>query len=728
VPIPVQKGGSPKPASLMEKRRRFSLDPTLQRWLIVGGTVIILTIILVTVLIPGRIEMEVGQPSKYDIEAQRDIVDRPSTERLKEEAGREAIKEANLSQANYDISPAASISAEDRVDLIFDIINKQRGAVETWTEESASNIDGRVKSLIPEIVKKIESDSGTRLSQKTVETLLRLSDDEFSAARIGAKQAAGWIMREKRISKETLDVAKKEAKDIVLAQHASEETKAALLEIVEEQISPNLVLNPGKVEQARESAEKQVKPVMILKGQTIIRRGEIATPDHIDILHDLGLLSPTFDAVTLACIIVMIVVLLSGMGVYLYVYRRDICNQTKPLLILGTVTVLTVFLIAVISSIPWDGASFLVPASLGTMLIAILVDSQLSLLAAVAFGVLTGIISGGSLASAVIAMLSGVAGAFAVTRISERSDLMRAGVIVGTTTACVISVVGPLTGNYQISRMWYMGVLNGVLSTVVTIGFLPFFENIFRVTTPIKLLELSNPNQPLLRRLLMEAPGTYHHSIIVGNLAEAAAEAIGADSLLVRVAAYYHDVGKTKRPYFFVENQLMQDNPHDKLAPTLSTLIITSHIKDGVDMASRSGLPESIISIMREHHGTTLVPYFYHKASESAKEEVVDEKDYRYVGPKPQTKESAIVMLADSVEAAVRSLSRPTPGRIEGLIRKIVKERLQDGQFDECDLTLKDLDGVANAFVRVLSGIYHPRIEYPDVVQKDADSKKVHGS
>lgn len=728
MPIPVQKGGSRKPASLMEKSKRFSLDPTLQRWLIVVGTVFILTLILMTVLIPGRVEMEVGQPSRYDIEAPRDIVDRPSTERLKEEAGREAIKEANLSQANYDISPAASISAEDRVDLIFDTIDKQRAAVETWKEESAGNFDNRVKSLIPEIVRKIESDFGVKISQKTVDALLRLSDEEFRAARISAKQTAGSIMREVRISKETLDAAKKQAEDAVEAEPFPEELKTALLEIVNEQISPNLVLNPGKVEKARESAEKQVKPVMILRGQTIIRRGEIATPDHIDILHDLGLLSLTFDALTLGSIIIMIAILMLGMGIYLYLHRRDIFQETKSLLILGTVTVLTVFLIAVISSIPWDGASFLVPVSLGTMLIAILVDSQLSLLAGVVLGVLAGIVSGGSLASAIIAILSGISGTFAVTRISERSDLMRAGMIVGAATACVVAAAGPLTRNPEVSRMWYLGIVNGVLSTVITIGLLPFFENIFRVTTPIKLLELSNPNQPLLRRLLLEAPGTYHHSIIVGNLAEAAAEVIGADSLLVRVAAYYHDVGKTKRPYFFVENQLMQDNPHDKLAPTLSTLIITSHIKDGVDMASRSGLPESVINIIREHHGTTLVPYFYHKATESAKEELVDEKEFRYVGPKPQTTESAIVMLADSVEAAVRSLSRPTPGRIEGLIRKIIKERLQDGQFDECDLTLKDLDAVANAFVRVLSGIYHPRIEYPDVVQKDADTKKAQGS
>ncbi len=724
MPVPTQRGGAQKLTSLVDKRKRFSLDPALQRWLIVVGAVIILALILMTVLIPGRVEMEVGQPSKYDIEAQRDIVDRPSTERLKEEAGREAIKEANLASANYDISLAASISAEDRVDLIFDIIHKQRGAIHTREQETADGNSESMKSLIPEITKKIETDYGNRISGKTIDTLLRLSAKEFDEARSFAKQIAGSIMREMRISKETLDVAKRQAEDAVEAQHASEDTKAALVEIVSEQISPNLVLNPGKVEKAREAAEKQVKPVMILKGQTIIRRGEIATQDHIDILHDLGILSSTFDALTLGCIIVMIAILLSGMGVYLYLHRRDIFRRTKSLLILGTVSVLTVFLTAVISSIPWDGASFLVPASLGTMLIAILVDSQLSLLAGIVFGVFAGIISGGSLASAIIAIVSGITGTFAVTKISERSDLLRAGVIIGATTTCVIAAVGPLTRSPEISRMWYMGLANGFLSTVVTIGFLPFFENIFRVTTPIKLLELSNPNQPLLRKLLLEAPGTYHHSIIVGNLAEAAADAIDADSLLVRVAAYYHDVGKTKRPYFFVENQLMQDNPHDKLAPTLSTLIITSHIKDGIEMASRSGLPESVVNVMREHHGTTLVPYFYHKASESVKEESIDEKDFRYIGPKPQTKESAIVMLADSVEAAVRSLSKPTPGRIEGLVRKIIKERLADGQFDECDLTLKDLDAVANAFVRVLTGIYHPRIEYPDVIQKDIDSKK----
>jgi putative nucleotidyltransferase with HDIG domain len=721
---PVHRGGTGKPASPVDKNKgKFLRNPIVQRWLIVAGTVIILTFILVSVLIPGRIDMEIGQPSKYDIEAQRDIVDRPSTERLKEEAGREAIKEANLSQANYDISPAASISAEDRVDLIFGIIRNQRVIMATADGGSGDNSDERIKSFASRIMDKIENDLGLEISAATIRTLMRLSDKEFDAAGVSAKQSIGSIMRRERITEETLDNIKKRAEEVIDEGSVPENVKPAVLEIVQAQVSPNLVLNPDKVEKAREIAEKQVKPVMILKGQTIIRRGEIATSDHINILHDLGLLAPTFDALTLGSIVLIIIILLSGLGIYLYLHLRDVCNDTKLLLILGTITVLTIFFTAVISSIPWDGAGFLVPVSLGTMLIAILIDSHLSLLAAIVFGILTAIISGGSLASAIIVITSGIAGTFAVTKISERSDLMRAGLIVGITTACVIAAAGPVTRSLEVSRMWYLGIANGVLSTVITIGVLPFFENIFKVTTPIKLLELSNPNQPLLRKLLMEAPGTYHHSIIVGNLAEAAAEVIGADSLLVRVAAYYHDIGKIKRPYFFVENQLMQDNPHDKLTPTLSTLVITSHIKDGVDMAARGGLPESIINIIREHHGTTLVPYFYHKASENAKEEQVNEKDFRYIGPKPQTKESAIVMVADSVEAAVRSLSKPTPGRVEGVIRKIIKERLADGQFDECDLTLRDLDEIANAFVRVLTGIYHPRVEYPDTFQKDIDAK-----
>jgi len=258
-----------------------------------------------------------------------------------------------------------------------------------------------------------------------------------------------------------------------------------------------------------------------------------------------------------------------------------------------------------------------------------------------------------------------------------------------------------------------LGTVNGVASSFLTVGALHWFESGFKITSSVRLLELSNPNRPLLKRLLMEAPGTYHHSILVGNLAEAAAEAVQADSTLVRVGSMYHDIGKLKRPYFFIENQFTQDNPHDKIAPTLSSLIITSHVKDGLELAKENKLPQQIQDIISQHHGDGLVSFFYHKALEGNDE--VPEEAFHYDGPKPQTKEAALVALADNVEAAVRSMKQPTPGRVEGLVRKIVKDKLNDGQLDQSDLTFQDLDRIAMAFVRVLSGIFHSRVEYPEL-------------
>ncbi|MFO7820033.1 MAG: HDIG domain-containing protein [Halanaerobacter sp.] len=252
---------------------------------------------------------------------------------------------------------------------------------------------------------------------------------------------------------------------------------------------------------------------------------------------------------------------------------------------------------------------------------------------------------------------------------------------------------------------------------------MPYVENIFGITSPVKLLELSNPNQPLLKKLLVEAPGTYHHSVIVGNLAEAAADKIGADSLLARVGAYYHDIGKIKRAYFFTENQIGSENPHDKLSPNLSTLIITSHVKDGVELAHEHKLPSDIIDIIKQHHGTSLVSFFYQEAMHDEKYKQVDEDEFRYDGPKPQSKEAALIMLADMVEAAVRSNStaQSNPGRLEKLVRDLIKQKLDSGQLDESDLTLKDLDKIAKSFVNILKGIFHNRIEYPDNIAKQFD-------
>ncbi|MGH7751551.1 MAG: HDIG domain-containing metalloprotein, partial [Gemmatimonadales bacterium] len=273
----------------------------------------------------------------------------------------------------------------------------------------------------------------------------------------------------------------------------------------------------------------------------------------------------------------------------------------------------------------------------------------------------------------------------------------------------------------EIVRDAAVGMVNGVVVGIFAIGVLPYLENLFGLVTPIKLLELSNPGHPLLRRLQMEAPGTYHHSVIVANLAEAAADAIGADGLLVRVGTYYHDVGKIRRPVFFVENQIGVENPHERMSPSLSALTVAAHVRDGQDMAREYGLPNSVADFIPEHHGTTLITYFYHQAVERGDEP--EPAAFRYEGPKPQTRETAIVMLADAVEAAVRSLPRPTPDRIYEVVRRIIHERLEDGQLDECDLMFRDLEQIAQTFTRVLTGIFHPRIEYPDL-EKDLPARR----
>jgi putative nucleotidyltransferase with HDIG domain len=253
---------------------------------------------------------------------------------------------------------------------------------------------------------------------------------------------------------------------------------------------------------------------------------------------------------------------------------------------------------------------------------------------------------------------------------------------------------------------------------------LPIFESLFNIITPLKLLELANPNQPLMKKMLLEAPGTYHHSLMVGNLAESAAEAINGNALLARVGAYYHDVGKLKRPNFFKENQL-SDNPHDRMTPNLSTLVITSHASDGTEIAEKYKVPLAIRDIISQHHGTTLVAYFYHKAKNGDKGESIREEDYRYPGPKPATKEAAVVMLADSVEAAVRSAAEKTEGKIETIVRNIIKDKLDDGQLDLCDLTLKDLDLIAKSFIHIFSGYFHEREEYPEIkLRRETDKSE----
>lgn len=506
--------------------------------------------------------------------------------------------------------------------------------------------------------------------------------------------------------------------------HFREIMKASFREL---NMLSNLSLDHAAAISAKQEASKAVEDVLVTvrKDQIIVRKGEIVTPEQMNIIKALGYQGEDRPELTMAGIAIFLVICTILTVFFIKYYHRSVYDRGNSMIILAVLVVLTLFIAKLIISINISPrpevailVKYLLPVAMGSMLITILIDSKVAIFMTMLLSVSVGLFTDGQLSFVIVSFVGGVVGIFSVSRFSQRMDWVRAGLNVAVANILAISAI-TLLNNGDWTIFLYsiaLGALNGFFSTILAYGIAPFLESGFKVTTSVHLLELSNPGQPLLKRLLTEAPGTYHHSIMVGNLSEAAAEAVGADSLLVRVGAYYHDIGKLKRPYFFIENQLGGENPHEKLTPALSTLVITSHPKDGLEIARQYGLPPVITDLIYQHHGTGLASFFYHKANELGNADNINEEDFRYDAQKPQTKEAAIIMLADSVEAAVRAMESSDPGKIENMVRKIIKERLQDGQLDESDLTFKDLDKIAEAFCLILGGIYHSRIEYPDNV------------
>jgi hypothetical protein len=323
-------------------------------------------------------------------------------------------------------------------------------------------------------------------------------------------------------------------------------------------------------------------------------------------------------------------------------------------------------------------------------------------------------------------VIAGLVAVWGVKNCRRRSALIQAGLAISLANMALLAAFKLLEYPFGFKDLFNGEIFafsGGLLTGILALGLTPIMEAGFRFSSNIRLLELLNLDQPVLRDLMLMAPGTYHHSLVVGQMVEAAAEAIGASPMLAKAAAYYHDIGKIKKPVYFVENQMDGENKHEKLAPSLSGLILISHVKDGVDLARKQQLGEAIIDIIQQHHGTSFITYFYHKAKvQAANPQTVKAEDYRYPGPRPQTKEAGLVLLADQAEAASRTLSDPTPARIQGMVQKIVNNVFADGQLDECELTLRDLHHIAKSFHKILGGIFHHRIHYPHTVEK----KRIH--
>lgn len=516
----------------------------------------------------------------------------------------------------------------------------------------------------------------------------------------------------------------------------------ALVEIASAMIDENYVYDARATKDEIERARRAVEPVTRVsyqKGQKIVARGERVTEDDVAVLKAMvEAQSQTNRLVVVGGLLAFCVLVFAFLWLFSSRDVRKMLRGDRDLALFGLVALVQVALVEMLAqvmdgvltvweSVPEIAFYLAIPFGMGAMLVRLF----LSVEAAVFFSVLVSLLVGlafhervlpdweNSLPQIVVvyALLTSLAGTYAMHDIRQRTSLLRAGFFVGAVNAVVVVTLAVIHSgrlDTTLLSMALAGVVGGVLNYLLVLALTPALEYGFGYTTDIKLLELANITQPALKELSMKAPGTYHHSVMVGNLAEAAAETIGANPLLTRVGAYYHDLGKMRNPRYFAENQA-GENPHDKLKPQMSALIIKSHVKDGIEIARGHRLPQDIVDFVPQHHGTALIGYFYARAKEMATVEEVDEADYRYPGPRPQKRETALVMLADGVEAAARSLPEPTPARIKGLVKKIINGKFIDGQLDECDLTLRDLHEIERSFTRILVSMYHVRPEYPKI-------------
>jgi putative nucleotidyltransferase with HDIG domain len=448
-------------------------------------------------------------------------------------------------------------------------------------------------------------------------------------------------------------------------------------------------------------------------------------------------LSLPMGALSVLGVFLLVAFLLAALYAYLRALQPKDIRRPRSLVLIGIVLLVVLLLnrygLAGITSlhktyahIPLSAMRAALPVPLGAVLLTVLFNPRLGFAGSLVLTILTGVMLDAPIQYFLFTFVGSLVGVFSLAGRVGRTAFFRAGSVLGLANAYTLLAFALLDGDATtLLADMVGGLVNGGIVAVLATGLLPLLEHSFGHTTDFTLLELSNLNEPMLRHLLLTAPGTYHHSVMVGTLAEAAADAVGANALLCRVGAYYHDIGKTRHPTYFIENHADALGRHEKLAPSLSRAIVMSHVKEGMEMAWDYGLPEVLVDLIPQHHGTRLVHYFYHRAKEAADPDLhaVQEEDYRYPGPKPQTREAAILMLADAVEAAARTLTDPAPARIQGAVQKLINGIFVDGQLDECDLTLRDLHIIANSFVRILTGIFHHRVDYPGI-QLQAVGKK----
>jgi putative nucleotidyltransferase with HDIG domain len=672
---------------------------------------------------PEKVNLELFEVSEKTIRSPITIEDKESTAKKRKEAA-EQVEDVYTLKKEY---------AENRVDLITSIFDSIKEVNQEFSKKEKNNENEMpsqpsIQEKVQKLREKLPEEINSNLSDLTLSALFSAPPEQFEIAKDAAITAVNNVMNN-RISMNEIEDAKNQAEKEVQYATVDIPLKNAVLELVRFAIIPNLVYDPVATEEKRQQAIDEVEPVKILQGQIIVEEGQLITREIYRQLELVGILDNDSALQPFSGLGILIIIMISVIFYHFHENKKRMAHgnfKHSYIVLYGIIFSITIVVMKIISlfqEIDYTEIGYIVPVAMGPMLIKILINERLAILSSMIFSVCGSIIFNEGVSGSfnftvgVYLLFGSLAGILFLGRNNVRSKILQAGLFVSFVNMVVITSILLLkNGHYsslEFGSYLIMASVSGLVASVLTIGFLPFFESGFGILSAIKLIELSNPNHPLLRKILVETPGTYHHSVMVANLSEAACEAIGANGLLARVGSYYHDIGKTKHPQYFIENQMNMENPHDHLPPNISKNIIIAHVSDGVKMLKEHNMPKEIVEIAQQHHGTTLLKYFYHKALEGSKEKI-DEKHYRYPGPKAQTKEIAIIGIADSVEAAVRSLSNPTPEKIESIVKNIIADRLRDGQFDECDITIKELNIVAKTLCETLQGIFHSRIEYPE--------------
>lgn len=665
-----------------------------QRMLIFTLTFVITYFLIIVAISPKKYDLKAGDIAQSDIKASRETVDEAASKEILDEALKKVDKQ-------YTQKSEVKTNAESEVkDLFEKIIN---------LVSSNEDVKDKVKELTN--YKKIS------LSEYDATILLNLNKDTLKNLQWEILDVLNTVY-EPNIqdgNEESLSSAKQTANSEIDKLNLDSSYQKIIRNIVLSEIKPNLFYDEEKTNEKIEEVKKSTEKVIIKKNQIIVKEGEPVTEGQIQVLKELGIINESKTGGLL--LLYILTAIFVGIILYLqYTYvkknHKEIYEDNKKLVLICLLNIIYLLLSSGVKYI----SPYLIPMTCTPLLLSMLINHRISLVLGSYNVILLGALVEFDPQVILLAFISTILASTVLRKMQQRNDIIYATLGIGGLCGVLNFLIGMMVSiNVQEviinSLLTVVGVL---ISGVLTIGILPFLENTFDVVTTLKLLELSNPNSPLLRKLLMESPGTYHHSMLVANLAEMAAEEIGANPVVTRIGAYYHDVGKTARPYFFKENQIGNENPHDKITAALSARIIISHVKDGLELAKEYKLPKIIQDIIAEHHGTTFVKYFYiTEKNNSDDPDSINEDDYKYPGPIPSTKESGIIMLADSVEAAVRSITNPTSEKIEQMVSNIIDGKINDKQLNNCDLTFKDLDKIKKCFLKALKGIYHQRIEYP---------------